>query len=395
MFHKEGILTFLLLFSLSVSNMTCNAMTQEQAIKEIIERQSIAGIIEALSVPKLSDYENRMVKEITIEPMATAPVEEDVIDPVIEEMEDRTISSLHLSTEQILSMTEEEIWQMLSDGRFSSYAETCQAAYEDFEGEKAFWDSKMKLIFIPTWTFMNGEKVSVTKYVTVHEALAEYFTDYLTSLYELPEQYCIKEIGGYCFRYKNNGRRNADLSAHSFGSAIDINWSMDGMGSVPVGGRGGIGSGEVVLERDRLSPDTRDYIETLDSSWYRLTQEFHLDWGGVWEHSYRDPMHHSIVGDNEIGFRYYPDTETFSLEEDMEEEVSIEDKGKTPVENEENITETEVILEDTPEESLIETLTVEEEVIINTESAVIISSPEIETHSEIIIEEREADEMER
>lgn len=257
-------------------------------------------------------------------------------------------TTLSQETVDILNMSDEELWLLISDGVYHSFEEANSAAQLDFYEQQNFWRSQMTPITVPCWTMVDGEITSTNREVIVNKHIANLWLDYFTDLYNLPEQYCIKQIGGFCYRTKNNGSGTSNLSAHSFGTAVDVNWSVDGMGSVPVGsaGSGIIGDGHTVSSRDEVAEENKPYVETLDSTWYALTKRYKLDWGGDWSVSSQDPMHHSIVGDRQKATREYTEvvdsvenTET-AMEENNNEEIPNTDISQlddiiTPLESKE------------------------------------------------------------
>ena len=209
--------------------------------------------------------------------------------------------------EKIINMSETEIWKLISEGKFASNAEA--SAYYKQNGKAAtekFWKDLMVEIEVPAWKWKdNTKKDKIEGKITllVNKHVSEYFKAYMTDLYNLPEKYVIEASGGYYFRAKNNGTGTASLSAHSFGTAIDLNAFLDGMGSVPAGSPSIYGvpyNTSNGLQEPKLSTCC-----TFDNSWYKLAMKYKLDWGGNWSYNSLDPMHFSLVGDRNKDSRTY------------------------------------------------------------------------------------------
>ena len=75
----------------------------------------------------------------------------------------------------------------------------------------------MVWVEIPVWKLKNGQKVPGKMKVQVLNLLAEEVKEIFTEIYNGPEKFPIKSLGGY------NWRPNGLKSLHSTGRAIDIN----------------------------------------------------------------------------------------------------------------------------------------------------------------------------
>lgn len=77
----------------------------------------------------------------------------------------------------------------------------------------------MKEVTVPVWHLdpSTGERASSACTFTIHEALADDMTAIFTAIYEDPEQFPIKNIGGYRWT-------DAAKGEHNCGTAVDINW---------------------------------------------------------------------------------------------------------------------------------------------------------------------------
>lgn len=219
------------------------------------------------------------------------------------EQQEQSLYTYSAGTSSVIAMSDAEVWRLISEGRFSSYREANGAAAKSWQTEKEFWEDLLTSIEVPIWKWADASdysqgKVSSTATITVNRYLAEYFADFMTDLYNLPEQYVITDIGGFSFRTKNNGTSSTSLSAHSFGAVLDINYSVNGMKSYAAWGT------EEGIPWNTSSGLTEPELScccTYDNSWYKLAIEYDLDWGGSWSRGSLDPMHFSLVGDNKKG----------------------------------------------------------------------------------------------
>lgn len=205
------------------------------------------------------------------------------------------------STEDILKLSEKEVYLLLSKGKISNY-EDANAIFKRSrsELENIFGGSNLKTVEVPAWQWVDrndyskGKKKGKVK-MTVNKNLTEFFTDFMTELYNLPEQYVIEQgtFGGYVLKNKKN---SPNVSGHSFGATLDINWQTDGMryGQQPW------------ATLDGLKEPYRSMCCTIDSDWYKLAKRYHLEWGGTWGGGGCDPMHFSLVGDNTWKNRHEP-----------------------------------------------------------------------------------------
>ena len=75
----------------------------------------------------------------------------------------------------------------------------------------------MVWVEVPVWNLKNGKKVSSKARIQVLNLLADEVKEIFTEIYNGPEKFPIKSVGGY------NWRSNGIESLHSLGRAIDIN----------------------------------------------------------------------------------------------------------------------------------------------------------------------------
>lgn len=75
-------------------------------------------------------------------------------------------------------------------------------------------------ITVPVWKMRsNGEKYTSTMSLYINRALADDVLNIFAEIYNSPEKFPIKDVGGYYWRNTSGGR----LSHHSYGLCIDIN----------------------------------------------------------------------------------------------------------------------------------------------------------------------------
>ena len=229
------------------------------------------------------------------------------------------------SVQEVINMPESEIWALISDGRFNSFDSACAAAYaceqqkaiDDANGvehvginpdigcEKVFWQNQLVTITVPRWEWEDSAKEAKkqgTVTFNVNKNLAEYWTSYLTDLFNCSDQFVIVMKGDFNFRQKSSTTKEGDYSAHSFGTAIDINWESEGMGAVTLSG----GKNAVpFLDYSGLTIAKRSEACAFNSSWCELVKQYQLDWGGFWSAKSLDPTHFSLVGDRKKDGRSY------------------------------------------------------------------------------------------
>ena len=75
----------------------------------------------------------------------------------------------------------------------------------------------MVWVEVPVWNLKNGKKVSSRARIQVLNLLADEVKEIFAEIYNGPEKFPIKSVGGY------NWRPNGIESLHSLGRAIDIN----------------------------------------------------------------------------------------------------------------------------------------------------------------------------
>lgn len=202
------------------------------------------------------------------------------------------------SVQEIINMSESQVWQLISEGKYSSYDEANKAAQANKATEEKFWSGMLVQVEVPIWKWSDSSKtskVSSTTKIQVNKHLAEYFKSFMTDLYNAPEQYVILIVGGYNFRTKNTASGSSkNYSGHSFGATLDINWNSDGMGLK-----------DTPYKESSLSEPLKSEVCSAGSNWYNIAKKYDLDWGGNWSQKSLDPMHFSLVGDNKKDTRKF------------------------------------------------------------------------------------------
>ena len=202
------------------------------------------------------------------------------------------------SVQEIINMSESQVWQLISEGKYSSYDEANKAAQANKTTEEKFWSGMLVQVEVPIWKWSDSSKtskVSSTTKIQVNKHLSEYYKSFMTDLYNAPEQYVILTVGGYNFRTKNTASGpSKNYSGHSFGATLDINWNSDGMGLK-----------DTPYKESSLSEPLKSEVCSAGSNWYNIAKKYDLDWGGNWSQKSLDPMHFSLVGDNKKDTRKF------------------------------------------------------------------------------------------
>lgn len=202
------------------------------------------------------------------------------------------------SVQEIINMSESQVWQLISEGKYSSYDEANKAAQANKTTEEKFWSGMLVQVEVPIWKWSDSSKtskVSSTTKIQVNKYLSEYYKSFMTDLYNAPEQYVILIVGGYNFRTKNTASGpSKNYSGHSFGATLDINWNSDGMGL-----------NDTPYKESSLSEPLKSEVCSAGSNWYNIAKKYDLDWGGNWSQKSLDPMHFSLVGDNKKDTRKF------------------------------------------------------------------------------------------
>ncbi len=198
--------------------------------------------------------------------------------------------SVSADVSQILNYSATEGWLLVTGNRFSSKPSLSQYT-------ESMANSLMTTIEVKVRVWKNAgskdstdlEKVDSTKKLTVNKYLAEFWTSFFNDIYNQCPDFVVDKSNTCVYVYKYSGSR---LSAHAFGTALDLNWDTTGNGYKPWGVRG-----PYTEDEWRALPETRTKYETIyiNGPIHKLAQQYTLEWGGSWN-TY-DGMHLSYVGD--------------------------------------------------------------------------------------------------
>ena len=138
----------------------------------------------------------------------------------------------------------------------------------------------MVTITIPVWKVdANGEKYTSSQTLDIHEAIADTVFLIFEEIYEGPEAFPIKDVGGYAWR------SNTD-SEHRWGLAIDINANENCM----------INSSGNVVAGSFWMPGENIYSILPDGDVVTTFKKYGFAWGGDAWPSNKDYMHFSFLG---------------------------------------------------------------------------------------------------
>lgn len=140
--------------------------------------------------------------------------------------------------------------------------------------------SHMVSITVPVWNFQNGidsEKVSTTRTLLVHEAMADTIQAIFQEIYEGKEQFPISDVG--CYRYERD-------SEHGVGLAIDINANSNYYINPKTGQQVG----------DHWDPENDPYSIPLDGDVVNAFRKYGFTQGIYWSGGVKDYMHFSYFG---------------------------------------------------------------------------------------------------
>lgn len=138
----------------------------------------------------------------------------------------------------------------------------------------------MKTVSVPVWKINSkGQKYSSTASITVHYLIADKVALVFREIYNGPEKFPIKDVGGFSWR-------NTTTSEHNCGTAIDINsnenYCIYSNGTV-------VGS--------FWSPGVSPYSIKPYGDVVRAFEKYGFTWGGdAWASGTRDYMHFSYMG---------------------------------------------------------------------------------------------------
>ncbi len=143
-------------------------------------------------------------------------------------------------------------------------------------------DAGVAEVTVPVWRLNTetGVKTAGTATLTVHAALAEEVEAIFTEIFDDPEQFPIKNLGGY------DWRGDTSPGEHNCGTAIDLNWEEN----YQVYNDGRVGAGSY------WTPGEDPFSIPEDGSVVRIFAAHGFAWGGnAWSTS-KDYMHFSYLG---------------------------------------------------------------------------------------------------
>ncbi len=135
-------------------------------------------------------------------------------------------------------------------------------------------------IAVQVWDFdSDGNKVTRTKHLQVHEALASSVRQIFAEIYAGNERFPIHSLGGYSWR------GDGSSSEHCLGTALDINWEENYMCT----------KSGAPLTGSYWKPGEDAYSIPANSEVVRIFAKYGFGWGGTWN-SKKDYMHFSYFG---------------------------------------------------------------------------------------------------
>jgi len=137
------------------------------------------------------------------------------------------------------SMTEEveEVEQTVNSGKhvvptlteWSTWTTTQLRHLFGYNGStsKTYWEAQQVYITVPIWKYQDGgpdNYIDTTKRIRIHKNLAENLQECFEQLYEIKYPIVDECTAGYNYRPIAN---SSSLSYHSYGAAVDINWTWN------------------------------------------------------------------------------------------------------------------------------------------------------------------------
>lgn len=184
-------------------------------------------------------------------------------------------------TAKIYYGTEREVWN-----NYTSLQDRYNRVFSNgtaflTEEEAAY---NMVSVTVPVWKLKeDGSKYSSTASITVNRNLAGEVKNIFTEIYNDPEQFPIKDVGGYSWRNTPLG----GISQHSYGTCIDINADENYYCYAS--------SGEAITG-SFWKPGENPYSITENGSVVRAFAKYGWTWGGNAWTSLKDYMHFTYLG---------------------------------------------------------------------------------------------------
>lgn len=205
----------------------------------------------------------------------------------------------------IASLSDADAWTLCSGGIFNEYP---NVPYSKIKTELGvIRNTSTETVTVKCWYWEDPEddtnmnKVTTSKTFAVNAAIADMFLHIFEDIYAHPSQPVINiadsGMGTWVLRGKNHNSSNT-LSAHSLGTAIDINPSS---GSYYVNGKwygNAYNQSPMPTAVWVQLPETHRKYHVLyeDSPIVQVFKAYGWYWGGDWN-STPDPMHLAFLGD--------------------------------------------------------------------------------------------------
>ena len=144
--------------------------------------------------------------------------------------------------------------------------------------------ANMRKVTVPVWRLSsNGEKYPAEATLEVNASLADDVVSVFTEIFNDPEKFPIKNLGGFSWRNTVSG----SVSEHSYGTCIDINWEENYYCYAE--------SGEPITGK-YWKPYEDPYSIPAESSVVRIFKKYGFKWGGDAWTTLRDYMHFTYLG---------------------------------------------------------------------------------------------------
>jgi hypothetical protein len=209
------------------------------------------------------------------------------------------------SDSDIITMSDPDAWKLISGGIFTEYP---SSPYSSIESQiKEIYNKYATTITVPIWYWSNPDnesdfnKTTHQLNLTVNANIANLWIHIFSDIYSQDSKPIINikdyGMGTWALRGKNHNPNNT-LSAHSLGTAIDINPST---GSFNINGNWyGNAYAQKVMDPSTWSslPECHEKYQVIyeDCPIVKVFKSYGFYWGGDW--NTKDNMHFSFLGDS-------------------------------------------------------------------------------------------------